>query len=357
MDRPRANAGVSPVVGTVMMLAIVIGVISVLFYVAIPQFRRFRAGGQADAGLRAIETLSERIKDVAFQRTVTQDEVVVDLPAGGLLADRSRTRLVVAWSSNGTARLNATAVNLTDGDAGYTLRIFGSEGLVPPVGSATDLEVRPVRWEQGQATTLATSATFDASGAPKDVNLTLEDRDGAAVPLSGGLFQLPVINASSGDVVGEVWVMDAAAVRFEGRLYTGVHRYEALHGAIVEDEPGRPLRVRGFEPFRWIEPAKDRLQLTLLRTTLPTDVPPSTGSGRAVVPLRSDPPFPLAEDRAVRNLTVDVLLNHTALLEGEIVAQDRFRRNATWDRVYVPGRVRLTATDHLVHLPEGLKPS
>lgn len=345
-------AGVSPVVGTVLLAVIVVGVVAVIFTVAVPQFRTLQTQAEAEAALTAVRRLDARMEDLALNPPARSDVVDLNLPAGGMRLVDDRVRVAVSFSSSADQRYNFTLGSLADGDHVYNVTTRGVTGIVPV---ADDLVVRHTLWRDGLPESaddvtiaipaLGTAAPVPVTNATGSVNLSA---------LAGAVLEVS-LEAADGTVVGGAWIASSDGVRFEGDLYTGPHAYEAVLGGVIVEEPGRPVRLVAFDAVQVAQAASPHpvVSIRLVRVEAGPHAALTVGRGPLRVPMEARAPFAMVGDEVVGNVTVQPVLAHADLFDAGLVGAG-LQANATHDRVFWPGAARLALSDHLVVLPQGL---
>lgn len=351
----RDVAGLSPVVGTVLILSIVISVIAVVFAVAVPQVQRLRAEAEADSARNMMLRLEGRAQDLSLATTTRSDEVALDLPAGGLRVQRDRGWWVLSWTQvTGSFPWNFTLLDLGDGD-----HSFNATSLAPPPGTST-IRAEPTLWANRTAEAL--DPWIFSTPAVEGTSEVRILRDGAPHPVGPGLLQVRFVAQSDGSPMGEAWVAGTDSLRYEANLYDGTHVFELLHGALVADQPdGEPRLMRHVGVQRRNLTGAETTVVGLHRLHAPPGVAPSAGAGLVVVPLTGEPAQALVRDGA-RDLTVQVHGGYNATFQADVQGTDGFRATVhpltgggAFERTWLAGTHPLILNDHLVRLPEGLK--
>lgn len=343
------DAGVSPVVGTVLLLIIIIGVVAVIFALALPQIRTLQAQAEARTALTAIQRLDEAMGDLALNPPTRSDEVDVTVPTGGLTLRPDRVRWAVSYSSDQDRRYNFSVGGLGDTDHVYNVTTHGVTDLAPVSGLLT---ARHTLWRAGVAEAVD-PVTFSIPAPGEPAPVPVED-GGRPVNLTGVLLEV-VLVADDGTVVGGAWVADSWSVRYEATLFTGPHAYEAVLAAVVREEARQPPRLDGFDAVRVAFPDRPRplVSASLLRQHVPSGATVGVGAGQVRVTLEARPPFALVDDEVKGNVTFSPSLAHADLFEARL-AEVGLTVDEGTGRIYHPGHVRLVLTDHVVSMPHGL---
>lgn len=346
MTRLGADA-VSPVIGTILMIAIVVSVITIVFAVAVPQFRRLEAQGKADTARSMMARLHGRISDLVFGQTARSDQVSLHLPDGEMFADGIGSRWVLTTSTVGTPdSLNFTVDRVTDGDARYNITNRGMHSL----SGGDALQANHSVWRSGRRVDLA-DAAFSLPAVGDTEEITVLDADGDPVPLREARFRIRIYNDSSKSVVGEAWIVDTGSVRWSASLYDGFHEITILDGTVVVDEPARDARLQGFTSVRT---PSGRVSISLVRLVVPEEASPSIGAGPVVVPLRSQPARSILDDATRANVTLTYHLDHADLLHNATRDDTGMAEDVASGRLVVADPVQVDIVDHVVALPEGL---
>lgn len=347
MQRAGADA-VSPVVGTVLMLAIVVAVIGIVFSVAVPQFREMEARSKARTAESMIQRLDAAIADLTVTSRSRSAQVQLDVPEGGLFVGENRTRWAI-WSMappTTDERYDMTLLNFSDGDGVYEVRTEDTEGITPGV----QIQINHTRWRGGRPTDIGVETGWEIPlpGNSSEVDIRPED-------LAGGLHEIVFYNPTIGseETLARAWVMDTASVRYEAGLYTGTYRYEALNAAVVADPPHADARLKGFDGIRVQEDAPASLSWTSVRLELGADGQPAAGAGPVTVPLQALPSQAI-EDGIRGDPTVAFRGTHSELFREAAINETGMTFLSDPPRGRLSGDVDVTATDHLVIMPEGV---
>lgn len=149
------DLGVSEIVGTVILIAIVVSVVAVVVAVVAPQLRSLREQGTVEAASAEMERLGQRIVDLSRSGSPRSEQARIDLPAGRLDALRDRTCWATTATLPGPERLNFTLTGVGDGDARYGIAVHDAEGV------DDDLVVEASVWRGNQRRALADSRVVE----------------------------------------------------------------------------------------------------------------------------------------------------------------------------------------------------
>lgn len=342
------DRGVSEIVGTVVLIAIVVSVVAAVVAVVVPQLRSLREQGMVEAAHAEMGRLGQRIVDLSRTGSPRSEQARVDLPAGRLDALRGRTCWATTATVPGPERLNLTLTGLGDGDARYGVAVHGADGVGPADGPS-DLVVEASVWRGNQRRALADSHSFEVRAVPQNVSLRLERTDGTPVAPCSGRVRLRVVDAASGNVTGEAWVLSSGSLRWQAPLEGGLHAVEILLGGRVVETPPDTVRLEGLGAFGALGSS---VTIDAVRLTVPEEVPATVGAGPVTVPLRGTGAFSLA-DGARGNATLAFHGAWNATLRAHVLDGTAFRVGPG-RALMRPGPVTLSAVDRPVTLPEGL---
>lgn len=207
------DAGVSPVVGTVLMIAIMLVTVGVLLQWGVPALQALEQRSQYRSARSAMVVL-DGVIDETLPETGASRQAKIPVREGGVFLSPQADPFAVAWSYSDAATFD----DLADDD--------------PDVDFSTGASVATCRFRHydAQGVLTGTESVSPSSGtctANQDLDTThaLELRD------------------SAGDAVANVWIFHPGRIRYEATPAAGRIRLDYHNGAVATDFQGGPFLV------------------------------------------------------------------------------------------------------------------
>lgn len=350
-------AGVTPLVGAILTLVLVIGAIAVVMLWGLPALHHQSARATLDAvtdQLRLMDDLTDRMADAGGG---ISGEAVFTYDRGGLALDPVGDRWVLVYG-RGMRPADISLGGLADGDANYTVVNEAAAG--DPVARLRELTVVHHRVDGDRLVRVgqAWPGTLEA-GASTEVTFT-NGTTGQPVPVEGTFLRLRFyeFGEDPDTLVAEAWVVDVGAVDYRLASPAGPFRVRLAQSALAVQAPGEH-RVLGLDAVDRVQPAGgqggpgDTIFVGFERL-VPDASGRGAGAGSWGVKVRSATAAtltPSAVQAEHVRLTVpgpDAALWRTALLDAE----PSFA--AEGDGVHLAGPVKITVFYHEVRLVGGL---
>lgn len=250
------DTGVSPVVGTILVLGIFISVTGAVIFVAKPQFDELREDGVFQGATTDMAKASADLKQLAV--TGARDTVkkpVITLSQGTLTSDDGHGVAVVAGYADadygnvaGTSMANGTFhdFDLDDWEDLGTEFTIVNLGPEMPIGFIHAAYFDRGEWKEGANTTVGNGMT-DTWAQDEAVTLS-----GLAAPFDDNFYRIQIyriqlLPTPSTDLVGEIFVyeQDRIVYRFEGA--SGTRQLYLENGALFSLKDNRyRLEVPGL---------------------------------------------------------------------------------------------------------------
>lgn len=353
---------VSPIVGSVLMLAIATGAVAAILFWGVPLIQESSGRASLDAASEQLLLLDELADTVADSGGGISAETVFTVDRGGLFLEPAGDRWVVTYgvtSGPGAADVSLWGLDDTDADyhvknegTGALLDLYVAHDLVTPTGT-TPLNGVAVGTLGAGASARVTVADTSPAGIPRDIEETF---------LRVRMYRF---GPSPDTLVAEAWIFDPGAVAyrlpspggfFSARLVNGALFVQAPHGRWIEDLD----TVQHFESKGGGDP---HLFVTLeeLRRL---DGPPTAGAGSVGLKVRSEVNRVLGPTQKVTDLRINVTgpggadaevwQRWIAVNEPAFTAERGADRRGT--AAYLAGPVDLSMFYHRLVFPDGFQP-
>ena len=245
----RDRRSVSPVIGTILVMAIaMMGIMAILFW-GMPAINQMRAQSQFDAVLRQFDLIDRGLGELRPGAAVT---FFVSANSGSVEINSKGDRWVVSYCVKSGYDLIYSG--LSDEDNSFTIKNNGT-------GPISNFKVSAQIIQTGRPTNLVVTGATSPLASGASATLSLKTASGADQPIKNIVLY---VNVSSGTTqIGEFYLFDAGYISYSMDTDSGTYRiYEANGGTIA-----------AYPSYNWI------------RNT-PIIVPPRNVSGKTQLLLR-----------------------------------------------------------------------
>lgn len=225
----RAEDAVSPVVGAVLTMSIVVGAIIAVMMWGVPTLQKAQSQAAVDSVVQEMTLLDDVIDDLAQSGGGVAAEATFSYDRGSMSLTGDGDRWIVSYTLDSDAAIRLEDVS--DVDHTYTLKNEGSSTI-----KGIKVEHSRVA-DDGQETLNQVDVGDLAPGETAEVDV--RDPDGLDYPLEqtfvrAALYQFGV---SEDNLVGDAWIVDTGAVRYERSAPAGFYRVRLVNGGVAVDEP------------------------------------------------------------------------------------------------------------------------
>lgn len=356
-------SGVTPLIGAVLTMVIVVGAIGAIMVWGLPAMQHAGARASLDAVVAQLGLLDDLTDDMAEAGGGIAGKAVFTYDRGGMTLGPRGDRWVVVYGL-GVRPANLSLAGLSDGDANLTVRNeaggAGAGGGAGTGGAVSSVVASFARVEGDRIVPIGTAGVGDLTPG-NQTRVQVQDATGRPVPVDGRFLRIRFheFAAHPDTLVAEAWVVDPGAVAWRLASPGGFFEARLVQSAVLVRTPF-DARIEGLDAVTWVQRnASQTPALFVSVERIRADGPGvATTAGRGSWGLR------VQSDVATTLLPRAVLAEHLRISvagpDGDLwrrwLVIEEPHLQAQGDAAYLRGPITLSLFTHEVAVPEGFTP-